>query len=253
MDWCYGSITWDFMVPNSFLGRPGVLPRTFQLYWKSRHNMLLSLQVEKREFYTIFDRMSFLLSSDRISGNFLDFHPGLMHQLKMFQDGHSKNRIFRNSLWREARPLLHPWTLPSIRSWQPVNRTFYWFRRINSLRNSLLRMVIPWWKPQTSTGWLSRWWFLMQPTPMLSFTLLPVLWWWVDACRAESRRGTMQSSFLLRFQPLPITFPQKDTGLVFPGRCILSGRINCMVLVNAWQRMFTPQTSPGIRNGNVLM
>ena len=29
------------------------------------------------------------------------------------------------------------------------------------------------------------------------------------------------------------TFPQKDTGLVFPGRCILSGRINCMVLVNA--------------------
>ena len=44
---------------------------------------------------------------------------------------------------------------------------------------------------------------------------------------------TMQSSFLPRFQPLPITFPQKDTGLVFPGRCILSGRINCMVSENA--------------------
>ena len=29
------------------------------------------------------------------------------------------------------------------------------------------------------------------------------------------------------------TSPQKDTGLVSPGRCILSGRINCMVSENA--------------------
>ena len=70
--------------------------------------MLLSLQVEKREFCSIFDRKGFSLSSDRISGNFLDFHPGLMHQFKVIQDGHSKNRIFRNSPWTEARPLLHP-------------------------------------------------------------------------------------------------------------------------------------------------
>ena len=63
----------------------------------------------KRESFALFlTERGFSLSSDRISGNFLDFHPGLMHQFKMFQDGHSKNRIFRKSTWMATRPLLHP-------------------------------------------------------------------------------------------------------------------------------------------------
>ena len=53
--------------------------------------MLLSLQVERDSFALFLTERGFSLSSDRISGNFLDFHPGLMHQFKVIQDGHSKN------------------------------------------------------------------------------------------------------------------------------------------------------------------